>query len=81
MHRGAVPAPFAHRIAWPPTRRRPTTPWPRPGWAAALALSTAVLLGWTLLGGLDALHQLAADPWAPAWQQLALLAGFALISA
>jgi STE24 endopeptidase len=46
-----------------------------------LALGSAVLLGWTLLGGLSALNQ-----WLMEWlgggmaQQLALLAGFALIS-
>ena len=46
-----------------------------------MALSTALLLAWTLLGGLDALHQVLLQ-----WlgqglhQQLALLAAFALIS-
>ena len=46
-----------------------------------LALGAAVLLGWTLLGGLDALNQLLRG-WLGAGmvQQLALLAGFALIS-
>ena len=45
-----------------------------------LAFSAAVLLGWTLLGGLDAFNQ-----WLLGWlgagmtQQLALIAGFALI--
>ena len=48
-----------------------------------LALGTAVLLGWTLLGGLDALNRLIQSAsWAaenPLWAQLALLAAFALI--
>jgi STE24 endopeptidase len=46
-----------------------------------MALGTAVLLGWTLLGGLDALHQ-ALLAWLGGGmvQQLALLAAFALIN-
>ena len=46
-----------------------------------LALGAAVLLGWTLLGGLNALNQgLMAWLGGGMVQQLALLAGFALIS-
>jgi len=49
-----------------------------------LAFGTAVLLGWTLLGGLDALNQWLAGTrlaeWSPLAQQLALVAGFGLIS-
>ena len=46
-----------------------------------LAFGGAVLLGWTLLGGLDALnHLLRAWLGAGMTQQLALLAAFALIS-
>jgi len=30
QHRHQVPAAFAHRIALGPTRRPPTTPWPKP---------------------------------------------------
>ena len=46
-----------------------------------LALGTAVLLGWTLLGGLNLLNQ-ALLHWLGGgmWQQLALLAAFVLIS-
>ena len=48
-----------------------------------LALATAVLLGWTLLGGLDALNQALLDSVQPRFgdmaYQLALLAAFALI--
>lgn len=47
------------------------------------AFGTAVLLGWTLLGGLDALNVLLRDLVPPAWghlaYQLALLAAFAII--
>jgi len=46
-----------------------------------LALGAAVLLGWTLLGGLNALNQVLMDALGGGMaQQLALLAGFALIS-
>ena len=49
----------------------------------ASALGSAVLLGWTLLGGLDALNVLLRDTLQPAWgdlaYQLALLAAFAAI--
>jgi STE24 endopeptidase len=48
-----------------------------------LAFGTAVMLGWTLLGGLDALNQVLAGTslaeWSPLAQQLALVAGFAVI--
>lgn len=49
-----------------------------------IALGNAVLLGWTLLGGLNALNQWVnawfAGSVSPLWPQLALLAMFALIS-
>jgi STE24 endopeptidase len=46
-----------------------------------LAFGAAVLLGWTLLGGLDALNQLLREGLGTGLtQQLALMAGFALIS-
>ena len=46
-----------------------------------MAFGAAVLLGWTLLGGLDPLNQAAAARWLGGGmcQQLALLAAFALI--
>jgi STE24 endopeptidase len=45
------------------------------------AVGTLVLLGWTLLGGLDALHQALLAALGPGLtQQLALVASFALIS-
>jgi STE24 endopeptidase len=49
----------------------------------AIAFGSAVLLGWTLLGGLDALNVLVRDAVQPRWgdlaYQLALLAAFGLI--
>jgi len=51
----------------------------------SLAFSTAVLLGWTLLGGLDALNQALRDALLPGWgpmaYQLALLTAFSAIGA
>ena len=49
-----------------------------------LAFGSALLLGWTLLGGLDALNQALAGSalaqWGPLATQMALVAGFGLIS-
>ena len=81
QHRGAVPAAFAERITLAAHQKAAdyTIAKARFG-LLSMALSTAVVLGWTLLGGLDALNQQLL-----AWlgggmpQQLALLAGFALI--
>jgi STE24 endopeptidase len=48
-----------------------------------MAFGSAVLLGWTLLGGLDALNTLLRDAVLPAWgpmaYQLALLSAFSVI--
>ena len=50
----------------------------------ATAFGSAVLLGWTLLGGLDALNTVLRDALLPTWgamaYQLALLAAFSVIS-
>ncbi len=82
LHRGAVPAPFtariplsAHQKAAAYTAARVRFGLLHGAWGAAL------LLGWTLLGGLDALNQ-ALLAWLGGGmvQQLALLACFALIS-
>lgn len=81
-HRDAVPAAFAGRISLAAHQKAAdyTVTKARFG-ILEMALSTAVLLGWTLLGGLDALNQTLL-----AWlgggmvQQLALLAAFALVS-
>lgn len=81
-HRDAVPAAFASRIPLAAHRKAAdyTIAKGRFG-LLEMALSTAVLLGWTLLGGLDALNQ-ALLGWLGGGmlQQLALLACFALIS-
>ena len=46
-----------------------------------IALSVAVLLGWTLMGGLDALNGWLLSFLAPGlWQQVALVVAFALVS-
>lgn len=81
-HRGAVPAPFAGRIGLAAHQKAAdyTLAKARLG-LVQLALSTAMLLAWTLLGGLDALHQLLLSYLgAGLAQQLALLGTFALIS-
>ena len=80
-HRGQVPAPFAARISLAAHHKAAdyTIAKLRLG-VLEMALGTAVLVGWTLLGGLNALNQVLL-----AWlgggmvQQLSLLVGFALI--
>ena len=80
-HRGAVPAPFADRITLAAHQKAAdyTIAKARFG-LLELAFGAAVLLGWTLLGGLDALNR-ALLHWLGGGmlQQLALLAGFAVI--
>ena len=81
QHRGAVPEAFASHITLAAHQKAAdyTLAKGRLG-MLEMALSTAVLLGWTLLGGLDALNQgLLAWLGGGLWQQLALLVGFALI--
>ena len=80
-HRDAVPASFAATVALPAHQKAAdyTVAKARFG-LLELAVGTAVLLGWTLLGGLDALNRGLLDWFAPGMaQQLALLACFALI--
>lgn len=80
-HQGAVPAAFEGHVSLRAHQRAAgyTIAKTRFG-LLELALSSAVLLGWTLLGGLDALNQ-ALLAWLGGGmvQQLALLACFALI--
>lgn len=81
-HRAEVPAPFAQRIALAAHQKAAdyTITKARLG-MLEMALGAAVLLGWTLLGGLDALNQaLLAALGGGFWQQLALLVAFAVIS-
>ena len=80
-HRGEVPTPFAERIALPAHQKAAdyTIAKARLG-LLEMALGVAVLLGWTLLGGLDALNQVLLQ-WLGGGmaQQLALVVAFAAI--
>ena len=81
-HRAEVPTPFAARIGLAAHQKAAdyTITKARLG-LVEMALGTAVLLGWTLLGGLDALNQaLLSALGGGMWQQLALLVAFAAIS-
>ncbi|MDR3451216.1 MAG: M48 family metallopeptidase [Rhodoferax sp.] len=80
-HRDSVPAAFAHTVTLAAHQKAAdyTVTKARFG-LLELAFGAAVLLGWTLLGGLQALNQ-ALLSWLGGGmlQQLALLAAFALI--
>jgi STE24 endopeptidase len=83
-HRNAVPAPFVGTVSLESHQKAAdyTLAKGRFGLLTA-AFSAAVLLGWTLLGGLDALNIAVRDTVQPAWggmaYQLTLLAAFMLI--
>jgi STE24 endopeptidase len=83
-HRAEVPPVFAHTITLPAHQRAAdyTLAKGRLGLLVA-AFGAAVLLGWTLLGGIDALNALVRDAVQPRFgsmaYQLALLAAFAVI--
>ena len=84
-HRDAVPAAFAATISLASHQKAADYTLTKARFGLLeLAFGTAVLLGWTLLGGLDALNQALAGTrladWGPLAQQLALVAGFGLIS-
>jgi STE24 endopeptidase len=82
-HRDQVPAPFATSIT-PQAHRKAADYTVAKARLAMLemALEAAVLLGWTLLGGLDALNQVLQSWLGPGlWQQLALMGAFALLGA
>ncbi|MEN9543548.1 MAG: hypothetical protein RLZZ598_381 [Pseudomonadota bacterium] len=86
QHRGAVPAAFESIVRLPAHQRAAdyTIAKLRFG-LVSTAVGTIVLLGWTLLGGLDALNVWLRGATLPALgplgYQLALLSAFALISA
>ena len=86
QHRAQVPAPFADTITLESHQRAAdyTIAKLRFGMVAT-AVSSAVLLGWTLLGGLDALNAWLVGAWLPTLgplgYQLALLAAFSVIGA
>ena len=81
-HRSAVPAAFAQRITLQAHQKAADYTLVKARFGLLeMALGAAVLLGWTLLGGLDALNQ-ALLHWLGSGmlQQLALLGAFVLIS-
>lgn len=82
QHRMTVPAVFSHTISLAAHQKAADYTFSKSRLGVLeLAFGTVVLLGWTLMGGLDALNQILL-----AWlgsgmgQQLALLLAFALIS-
>ncbi|PTT15924.1 peptidase M48 [Acidovorax sp. HMWF029] len=80
-HRAAVPTPFAERIPLAAHQKAAdyTITKARLG-LLGMALGYVVLLGWTLLGGLDALNRALLDAMGPGMmQQMALLVAFAAI--
>jgi STE24 endopeptidase len=80
-HRDAVPPAFAQAITLAAHQKAAdyTIAKTRFG-MLEMVWSAMVLLGWTLLGGLDLLNRLLLDALGGGmWQQLALLAAFALI--
>jgi len=85
-HRGTVPAAFAARVPLDAHQRAAdyTIAKTRFG-LLVMAFGSALLLGWTLLGGLDALNTWVRDAVQPRWgdlaYQLALLSAFTLIGA
>ncbi|HEX5806378.1 MAG TPA: M48 family metallopeptidase [Macromonas sp.] len=80
-HRQQVPAPFGEQVSIEEHRKAADYTLAKARLALIeLSWGAAVLLGWTLLGGLDLLNQVlyrALGPGLP--QQLALLTGFALV--
>ena len=82
-HRGAVPPAFAHRISLSAHQKAADYTLAKAKVSLIdITLSAAVLLCWTLLGGLDWLNRWLLASMGPGlWQQLALLACIAVISA
>lgn len=81
LHRASVPTPFAQSIPLAAHQKAADYTIAKSQFGMLeLAWSTATLMAWTLLGGLDALNQ-ALLGWLGAGmvQQLALLGGFVLI--
>jgi STE24 endopeptidase len=83
-HRGQVPPAFAATVTLAAHQKAADYTLAKGRFGLlTTAIASAVLLGWTLLGGLDALNALLLDTVLPAWgpmaYQLALLAGFTLI--
>ena len=83
-HRGQVPSAFAATVSLATHQRAADYTVAKARLSLlAMALSAAVLLGWTLLGGLDALNLWVRDAVQPRWgdlpYQLALLTAFTFI--
>ena len=83
-HRAAVPAAFAASVPLAAHQKAADYTVVRTRFGLiTLAWGTAVLLGWTLLGGLDALNSIVFDVVQPRWgglaYQLSLLCTFVLI--
>ena len=83
-HRDAVPGMFARTITLPAHQRAADYTLAKGRFGLlGMAFGAAVLLGWTLLGGIDTLNALVRDGVQPRFgsmaYQLALLAAFALI--
>ena len=81
-HRGTVPRAFASTISLPHHQKAADYTLAKNQLAVLeVGLQAALVLGWTLLGGLHALNQLLTHFWgAGLGQQLALVAVFALVS-
>ncbi|MCF8206352.1 MAG: M48 family metallopeptidase [Methylotenera sp.] len=87
-HRGTVPAAFAGSVTLAAHQRAADYTVARARFGLlALAFNAAVLLGWTLLGGLNLLNgwalslgQMLPEAWQPMGYQLALIALFMLLS-
>jgi STE24 endopeptidase len=85
-HRGAVPSAFASTITLPAHQRAADYTLAKGRFGLlSMAFSAAVLLGWTLLGGIDQLNEWLLAGVQPRFgqmaYQLALLGCFALVSA
>jgi len=84
-HRDAVPAPFEGSVSLQAHQKAADYTLAKGRFGLiSMAFNAALLLGWTLLGGLDTLNGWLLDTVFPAWgpmaYQLALLASFTLIS-
>lgn len=84
QHRDAVPAPFGGQVSIFSHRRAASYTIDKLRFDLVItAVATAVLLGWTLLGGLDALNAFLRDALAPRFgdlaYQLALVGCFSVI--
>jgi len=86
QHRDAVPAAFAQDVSLHSHQRAAHYTVDKLGFGLVSNLvGTAVLMGWTLMGGLDALNQVVREAtvtrFGPLGYQLALLGAFGLVSA